>query len=275
MVAMRSPGNATSESISTVERLSDNLRLESVETDTRASSIAEVLEIARAARVAMAGNLKDYTARFVKQEVDTSGLLGETTEMNVKVQTRLRDGSDNAPMRVYLGFESPESVRGREVIWAKDLHDGQLVVHEAGLLGMITLRLDPTGMLAMRGQRYPIYEIGLVRLVEKLIERGGKDLDNPDIQVTITKEVPFDDVSAELIQVKRSKPSDEEDDFSLAEIVMDPNRQLVLSYRSFGWPADEGEKPPLQESYAYHDIQTNVGLAETDFDPQNSAYQFP
>ncbi|TWU40873.1 hypothetical protein Poly41_17080 [Novipirellula artificiosorum] len=235
--------------------------------------------MAVAARESMSENLNDYTARFVKQEVDTTGVLGGMTEIELKVQTRLRDQADSAPMRVYLNFTAPESVRGREVIWAADMHEGLLVVHEAGLLGMLTLSLDPTGMLAMRGQRYPIYEIGLVRLVEKLIERGQKDLDNPDIEVTITSDYLLEEVPAELIQVRRTKPppsnSVDEDNFSLAEIVIDPQRQLILSYRSFGWPASEGTPPPLQESYTYHDIQTNVGLSEKDFDPKNPAYRFP
>jgi len=245
------------------------------ESKKRESSIAEVLELATQARASMVGNLKDYTARFVKQEVDASGVLGALTEINLKVQTRLREGTETAPMRVYLDFAKPEAVNGREVIWAKDLHDGKLVVHEAGLLGMMTLRLDPTGMLAMRGQKYPIYDIGLVRLMEKLIERGQQDLENPEIKVFITDDYPFDGLMASRIEVLRSSPSGEEDDFSRAEVVIDLNRQLILRYQSYGWPKQEGDDPPLQESYTYYDVETNVGLTERDFDPTNPAYRFP
>ncbi len=242
---------------------------------TRESSLEEVLQIARDSRAFIAKNLHDYTARFIKQEVDTGGTLGEKTEMQVKVQTRFREDGETGAMRVYMNFISPESVAGREVIWAEDLHDAQLVVHEAGLLGIATLRLPPTGFLAMRGQRYPISEFGLVRLVEKLIERGELDLESPDIEVTLTTNFLHDDVAAELIQVKRGKPSGRKDDFSMAEIVVDRERQLILQYRSFGWPKSEGETLPLQESYAYHDIKINVGLTDKDFDPENDDYRFP
>ena len=88
-------------------------------------------------------------------------------------------------MRVYLSFQSPSSVKGREVIWGEDLYDGKMAVHEVGLLlSMKTFWLDPNGIFAMQGQRYPISEIGLVRLVEKLIERGPVDRDSPDVSVT-------------------------------------------------------------------------------------------
>ncbi len=68
----------------------------------------------------------------------------------------------------------------------------------------------------------------------------------------------------------------------MAEIAYDPERQLILSYRSFGWPANaEGitsgdvAELPLLESYNYHDVKTNVGLTEADFDTKNPEYSFP
>ncbi len=239
-------------------------------------TMAKVLDMARAAREHMATSLDDYTARFVKQEVDASGKLAEESEMVMKVQTRLRNESDDAPMRVYLKFNSPESVAGREVIWAADLHDGQMAVHETTfLLNLKTIWLDPNGVIAMQGQRYPISEIGLVKLVEKLIERGQEDVDDPDVTVSLTEGHSIGDTATQLIQVRRAKPSEREDDFSLAEISIDPERQLILQFRSFGWPESEGAEPPLIESYTYHDVKTNVGLSEQDFDPTNSEYGFP
>ena len=61
----------------------------------------------------------------------------------------------------------------------------------------------------------------------------------------------------------------------MAEITFDPQRMLILKYRSFGWPPETGQSPPLQESYAYHDLATNVGLTDADFDPNHADYSFP
>lgn len=241
---------------------------------TRASSIAEVLELASRSRDAMATSLHDYTARFVQQEQDSSGKLGEVYEYKIKIQTRMRNETLDAPKRIYLHFNLPESYAGREVIWGKDLYNGKMMVHETTFpMNMTTIPLDPTGMIAMAGQKYPIFEMGLVRLVEQLIERGERDLDNPETKVTITRDHEFDGRICELIQVVHARPSGDEDDFSLAEIVYDPEQLLILSYRSFGWGG--GDKPPLIESYQYLDLKTNIGLSKSDFDIANTEYGYP
>ncbi|WP_147870072.1 DUF1571 domain-containing protein [Stieleria maiorica] len=245
---------------------------------TRQSSIAEVLQLADQALASMDESLQDYTARFIKQDRSESGALNERSEMDVKIQTRHRNETNDAPIRIYLKFHAPEATAGREVIWGKDLYEGKMAVHEVTvLLNWKILWLDPNGMLAMAGQRYPIYEIGITGLVEKLIERGKKDLDNPDVTVTITRDYEFDGRNCELIKATRSKPGGGEDDFSLAEIVYDPERLLITSYRSFGWPDPDSPdgQLPLVESYEYRDLQTNVGLTDTDFDVTNEAYTFP
>ena len=113
------------------------------------------------------------------------------------------------------------------------------------------------------------------RIVFELIERGEKDRDNPDISVKIITDHELDGRPTHLIQIKRKKPSNEDDDFSLAEIILDPERQLILCYRAFGWPDEPDGKPILRESYTYHDVKTNVGLTDADFDPKNPEYNFP
>jgi hypothetical protein len=242
------------------------------------SSIDEVLQIAEDSLEQFRQNVNDYTATLIKQEAIDS-VVGEPNEILMKVQSKNRDGhvDESQPMRVYLRFVQPLSVAGREVIWCEDLHDGKMVAHEAGLMGMLTVRLDPNGMIAMRGQKYPISDIGLANLLKKLIERGQQDLDNPNVSVTITKNIDVDGLKCDLIQVKRSESSGGPNDFSLAEICLDRTRGLPIRYTAYGWPADNqaaSDKMPLIESYTYLNIKTNVGLSETDFDPANPDYQF-
>ncbi len=239
-------------------------------------TIEDVLTMARNSLAEMEANLDDYTARFVKQERDTADVLGEPTEILVRIRTRFRGDVVDSPRRVYLRFNKPESLAGREVIWGEDIYDGQMAVHEVGMiLGLKTIWLDRKGAIAMRGQRYPIDEIGLVKLVEKLIERGEQDRDNPDVRVEIKEDHPFDELATHRIRVRHGAPSGKPNDFSLAEIIFDPARQLVLSYRSFGWPVAGEADSPLLESYAYHDLKTNVGLTDKDFDTKNPNYRFP
>jgi hypothetical protein len=242
------------------------------------SSIAEVLAFAEESLDQFRKNIDDYTATLIKQE-SIDGVVGEANEMFVKIQCKHRHGrlDDSQPMRVYLRFTGPPSVAGREVIWCEDLHEGKMIAHEAGLMGLLTVRLDPTGLIAMRGQKYPISDIGLTNLLKKLIERGKADLDDPNVTVSITKNIEIDSVKCDLIQVRRSIPSGKVDDFSLAEICVDLDRGFPIRYTAYGWPSDgkdENAKLPLLESYTYLNIKTNVGLTEADFDPANPDYQF-
>ncbi|MDA8744261.1 DUF1571 domain-containing protein [Rubripirellula amarantea] len=246
--------------------------------DIQVLTMAQVIDRAKAVRESMSENLSDYTARFVKQERGDTGELGEETVIRLKVQTRLRNSSDDAPMRVFLRFEAPQSQAGRKVIWGSDLYDGKMAVHETGmLLGLKTIYLDPNGMIAMQGQKHPVSEIGLVKLVEKLIERGGEDIDDPDLQITLTPNYEFDGRQVEFLRVVRTKRKEKktDDDYQTAEIFLDVDRQLILRYRSFGWPTIDGEGPPLLESYTYENVELNVGLTDTDFDVTNPEYGYP
>lgn len=271
------PGTSAPDSGVMNGRLTDAKALGTREGRVRESSMSDVLEMAESSLQNLRANVDDYSATLIKQEL-VGGMLGEAHEMTVKVQCRHRGGKsdDSEPLRVYLRFERPESVAGREVIWAEDLHDGKLLAHEAGLLGLLTVRLDPTGMIAMRGQKYPIFEIGLTNLLKKLIERGEKDRESSDVKVTITRDVDLDGALCDLIEVKRLRKTGGAEDFSLAEICFDRGLNLPLRYTAYGWPDDDSEasQPPLLESYTYLNIQTNVGLNESDFDPDNPDYQF-
>ncbi len=245
------------------------------DSQTETLTMSQVLVIAEDALDAMRRSVNDYTATLVKQE-SIDGTLSEATKMELKVMCVHRGGdqTDSQPMRVYLRFVAPDSVAGREVIWAQDLNQGQLLVHEGGFLGLVTLYLDPLGPIAMQGQRYPISEIGLTKLLQKLIERGEQDRDSPDVSVTLTKGIKLDGLDVQLISVTRRQPTTGENNFSRAEIVFDAERQIPLRYTAFGWPTDNGPAP-LLESYTYTDVKLNVGLADVDFDPQNPAYNYP
>ena len=239
-------------------------------------TMREVLELATESLDYLSQNVTDYTARFEKIEASSDGNPPELTEMLLKVQTRFRDGQTEAPRRLYLRFTKPESVTGREVIWRQDKYDGLMAVHEVGfLLNLSTLWLDPEGLIAMQGQRHPISELGIVKLTEQLIERGGRDLENPNISISVDHNFVFDGRKSKLITVLRQQPIKDEDDYQRAEIVVDSVNNLVVAFRSYALEEAGTDPPRLLESYAYHDLEINVGLSETDFDTSNKQYNFP
>ncbi len=246
-------------------------------------TLEQLLQRAHEVRDAMNQSLVDYTATFVKIHSKGNQEASEPTVMELKVQTKMRSEDNDAPMRVFLHYHSPEKVAGRKVLWGEDLHDGKLAVHEVGfLLSLKTLWLDPDGMIAMRGQQHTIKEIGLAKLVDQLIRRGENDLGDPDIQISKEFDFGFDGLRVERFQIRRSKPSGDPNDFALAEILLDPQRNLILQYRSFGWPelgsgieSSLDQELPLIESYTFKNVHTNVGLTDQDFDVENPDYGFP
>ncbi len=238
-------------------------------------TMAEMLQLANDALAETIAELDDYTARLIKQEQDRSGVLQPASEIFIKVVTRHAGGKRDGPLKVYLRFDSPSNIRGREVIWVENENDGKMLVREAGMVGsMMTVSLAPDGFLAMQGQRYPIAEIGLTRLLEKLIERGGEDRNDSNVHVFKTEGYLFDDRPLTHLRIERSEPSGGENDFAVAELVLDQPQNLVVSYRSFDWPEPGSQKRPIIESYEYHDLKTNVGLTDRDFDTANPDYTF-
>ncbi|WP_404310787.1 DUF1571 domain-containing protein [Neorhodopirellula lusitana] len=237
--------------------------------------MSEMLELAQEALRQTVLNVDDYTARLIKQEQDRGGVLQPPSEAFIKVLTRHPRGKPGGPLKVYMRFDSPANIQGREVIWVENENDGKLQVREAGMIGsMMTVPLEPDSFLAMRGQRYPITELGLTRLLEKLIQRGGVDREDPDVQVFKTEGHVFDGRERTLLQIERSQPSGREGDFSLAELVLDRQKNLVVRFRSFGWPESEFDSPPIIESYEYRDLKINVGLTRDDFSTSNPDYTF-
>ena len=78
----------------------------------------------------------------------------------------------------------------------------------------------------------------------------------------------------QLIQVTHPE-RDPRYDFYIAQIFIDTQRMIPLRYAAFLWPQKAGGEPLLEEEYTYLDVKLNVGLTDTDFDPNNPDYQFP
>lgn len=243
---------------------------------SRSATLEEVLQMARRGLVELEQNVDDYTAKMVKQERIGDRLHPEQT-IELKLQTRRIEGGEvTRPMRVYLHFLLPAESQGQEVIWVENENDGKLVAHKGGSWNLLRAWLKPDSFLAMSGNRYPITQIGMTNLIKKLIERGEHDLKTATATVTITDGHRVGDRECQLIRVRHAEPNGDPDDFSLAEIAIDSERLLPLRYTAFGWPsAEEGGDPPLLESYTYLDVRVNEGLTESDFDPDNPAYDFP
>lgn len=237
--------------------------------------IDRALQYARASLQLVQSDMEDYTALFVKR-CRVAGVLPPLQYAELKIRNRkINDtGQVVSPLSVYLKFLQPSDVKGREIIWVEGRDQNQLVVHQgSGLARFVTVRLDPTGYLAMRGQRYPISEIGIENLLEKIIETGQRDRQHDECQVQFYQNAKIGDEACTMLEVihpvRRAHF-----DFHRARIYFSNTHKVPIRYESWTWPAAPGGEPVLQEEYNYLKLRVNVGLSAQDFDVNNPAYQF-
>ncbi|MCC6509660.1 MAG: DUF1571 domain-containing protein [Pirellulaceae bacterium] len=232
------------------------------------------LRIAREALSKFRAEVQDYTGTLVKRE-RIGGSLGGEMKMEFKIRARQWEGDKLVrPLHVYLKVLDPWLARGREIIWVEQANEGKLVAHEGGLKNLVRVSLAPTDNLAMMGNKYPITEIGLAKLIEKLIEKGERDKQVGPCEVKISNGFEVGGRPCQKIEVIHPLP-DPRFDFHVAQIFIDTERMIPLRYAAYLWPEQPGGPPPLEEEYTYVDVRLNVGLTDNDFDPENSAYNFP
>ena len=113
--------------------------------------------------------IHDYSCTLVKRE-RIDGTLGEHEYIFVKVR--------HQPFSVYTYFLGPPRVKGQEAIYVEGQNSGNLLAHGNGIKHRLigTVSLKPTSPLAMSGNRYPITEMGMRRLLERLLEIGTNDV---------------------------------------------------------------------------------------------------
>lgn len=223
-------------------------------------------------------DIRDYTATLVKRE-RINGELMENEFIEIKVRNHKEaDGRVTVPFAVYMKFLKPQSMAGRECIWIEGANMGKLWGHEVpGIRNIVTVRLDPNGSFAMKGNRYPITDAGLETLVTRLIEKGTRDRKRGECEVKFYAGAKINGRSCTLLQVTHpvERPYF---DFHQAQIFIDDDLQIPVRYAAYRWPSVPGKKPgldELEEEYTYLNVKINVGLKDADFDWQNKAYNFP
>jgi hypothetical protein len=211
-------------------------------------------------------NVKDYTCVIVKQE-RIGGTLNPPEYMAAKIRQQ--------PFSVYLKFLRPDSEKGREVMYVAGANDGNLVAREgSGLkraLGFVLLK--PNGPVAMLDNRYPITEIGISNLIDRLIEVGQQDRKYAESEVHFYKNAKVNGRVCTLIEVIHPTLRTNFR-FHKAQIYIDDELHVPIRYASYQWPKQPGGDPPLDEAYTYLDLKLNVGLTDADFDYRSPQYHF-
>lgn len=206
-----------------------------------------------------------YSAVFRKTE-RISGKLGDEQVMEMK--SRLN------PFSVYFKYRTPEA--GKEVVYAEGRYDNDLVAHGVGLSRKLVPRIKvaPDSRIAMMGNRHPITDAGLAKLLDKLIHFRRLDQKDPDA-VTLLDRIPNPSGGEWLRSIHTHPRQSPERPFQRVEVLYDPETRIPIQISSYDWsrPEDNGDLK-LAERYVYEDMVLNPSLTDQDFDPANPQYDF-
>ena len=208
--------------------------------------------------------VKGYECQFIKRE-RIHGQLGPHEYMHLKIR--------HEPFSVYLRALGPERRRGDEAIYVEGANDGLVVAHTGGLRDRIagTVRLEPTHPRLMRGNLYPITEIGIRNLVLKQIRLYEYEVQFAECDVKMYSNVSVDRRATDCIEVIHPRPR-RNFRYYVARLFFDREWLVPIRFEGYGWPSQGA--PPLVEEYTYTQIVWNPRLGTTDFDPKNPRYHF-
>ncbi|MFZ5829082.1 MAG: DUF1571 domain-containing protein [Planctomycetota bacterium] len=210
--------------------------------------------------------IQDYSATLCKRE-RIGNTVGDYEYMFVKVR--------HQPLSVYLYFLSPAAVKGQEVIYVKGQNDGKMWAHTVGIRDKLvgTVSLDPAGMIAMQGQRYPLTEIGILNLTKRLVDVAEQDMKYGECEVRFLPGAKINNRTCTCIEVVHPVPR-RNFLFHLARVFVDDELNVPIRYEAYDWPAAAGESPQLLEEYTYLSLKINPGFTDADFDIKNPNYRF-
>jgi outer membrane lipoprotein-sorting protein len=201
--------------------------------------------------------IESYSAIFHKQE-RVDGKLREEEMISLKFKK---------PFKVYMKWiKAPH--KGREALYAAGWNKNQVRVHEAGILGLVTVNLDPNGHQAMQGNRHAITDTGLGNLVKVLRENVSKGLEAGELE--------FKEHGKDMVYGRKSQK---------IELVLPKARAKYYYCHRAVIHVDLETTVPIKvqifdgndlliENYGFENLNLKAGLTDADFDPGHPAYKF-
>lgn len=206
--------------------------------------------------------VEDYRATFIKSELVGRSMVH--TRMELKVREK--------PFSVYLKFIKPHS--GREVVFVQGQNNDYLQVHDVGFASLVgTLSLDPTGNMAMEDNRYPVTNIGMRTLLNKLVETWLAEKQMEGMTVNLFPNAHIGELACQMVEVAHQKhhPGAR---FQMTRLYLDSEHHWPIRLQAYNFPGKREKEAPLAEDYMYADVKVNNGFADIDFSTKNPKYRF-
>lgn len=211
-------------------------------------------------------------AVFHKRE-RIGGQLQENNVMDLKVR--------RSPKSVYLRWQTPNA--GREITWQEDAHDGQIVVRVGGWRQKIVplLKIDPLSERAMQYSRRPVTSIGLWSFNARLRQFVDEDLAHGSWRTELREDASLSarpcycftfHAAAGQAAEGLATVGDVHPPHQRVVIYVDKELGLPIACELYGWPTPAApDVAPLEESYAFSDLELDRPLSDSDFDLTSEA----
>lgn len=237
--------------------------------EPQAHPLSPVLDFAVARRDYIKENVSDYTCWLVKRERIGGELQPyHYAKMNVRCEQTSASG-ERKPMAVFMRFSRPAEINDRRVLFVDGENNGDVLVRKGGsLLKNVKLTIDPESSAARRESNYPITEIGLDKIMDRLILLARQDIDRDptgeNTKVEYFENAKVGDRYCTRIEVKHLEEKPELA-FHKAQLFVDEELRVPIRLVVHDWPDSEGQEPKILEEYTYMKLQLNVGLTDEDF----------
>jgi len=223
--------------------------------------LARAIELAKKSQQALE-SVRDYEATFYKREQVGRRLIAHTMHIKHRVK----------PFSVYLRFQKPHT--GREVIYVDGRNDGNLLVHETGLVGFLgTFSLKPTSPDALSESLHPITNIGMPNLVGSIIAQWEAERRYGETEVKYYQNAKLGTTDCFVIQTTHPQRR-KQFNFQKTMLYLDKAHNFPVRVEQWEFPHAQGAAPRLNGAYTYLNIKTNVGFNDRDFDTRNPNYGF-
>jgi len=207
-------------------------------------------------------SVSGYHATVTKKELVNNTMISQRMRMKLRRE----------PFSVYFYFEG--DLEGREVIYVEGRNNGNLLVHETGLAGLIgTLELSPTGGPAMSENRHPITMAGIENFLKATVQQWEKESKYGEIDVKYYKDAKLEDMTCSVIEATHPEPR-KQFPYQMTRLWIDDESGMTVRLQLYGFPVRSGDKPPILEDYAFTNLRTDVRITDRDFDRNNPKYNF-
>ncbi|WP_198013815.1 DUF1571 domain-containing protein [Desulforegula conservatrix] len=189
--------------------------------------------------------VNDYTCTFHKKEMVNGEIITSKSDLKVK-----------KPFSIFYK-EFVGSNKDIACVYIEGQNDNMMATRNTGILGLVTVSLDPTGFVAMKGNRHPITHIGIGYILSSASKDIARARKNKD--AVFTYEGVSEIYGRKAHQIKTVYPENKGYYAHIVQLWYDDETGLPLKISMLDW------KNEFMEEYGYENLKINVGLTDKDF----------